>query len=145
MIGNIQTASDAKNPAGNLVLKQAKVKLLKVQISREYRVRFVLLALIYFSVLGCSTVHTISNSDDGLVMKGSYCKSIDHVFSGVQYNICKLHGTPNPNATEISTRGSMEYIGIDTAFSFISDIAVLPYTVYKQASSDPISVRSSQK
>ena len=107
--------------------------------------RFILISLFYFLIVGCSTVHTINKAEDGLVMKGSYCTSLNHVFSGVQYNICKLHGTPNPSASEISTRGSLEYIGIDSVFSFVSDIVVLPYTIYKQASSDPISIRSSER
>ena len=45
--------------------------------------RFIFIVLLYTMAAGCSTIHTINLADDGVVMKGSYCKSIDHVFSGI--------------------------------------------------------------
>jgi len=104
--------------------------------------RYIFVVLIYIITTGCSTVYTLNNAEDGLVMKGSYCKSIDHVFSGVEYNWCKLHGTPNSNPNQKSSQGDFEYLGIDSFFSFIGDVIVLPYTIYKQVSSEPIVVRS---
>jgi len=104
--------------------------------------RYIFMVLIYFVTTGCSTIYTLNNADDGLVMKGSYCKSIDHVFSGIEYNWCKLNGTPNSGADPKSSRGDFEYVGIDSFFSFVGDVIVLPYTTYKQVSSEPIAVRS---
>jgi len=104
--------------------------------------RSIFIALMYFVTAGCSTIHTLNNAEDGLVMKGSYCKSIDHVFSGIEYNWCKLHGTPNSNPDANSAKGDFEYVGIDSVFSFVGDVIVLPYTIYKQISSEPIAVRS---
>jgi uncharacterized protein YceK len=106
--------------------------------------RYILVVIFCFATFGCSTVYTLNNAEDGLVMKGSYCKSIDHVFSGVEYNWCKLHGTPNPNSSPQNSLGGFEYVGIDSFFSFIGDVIVLPYTIYKQVSSDPIAVRSKE-
>jgi len=106
--------------------------------------RYIFVVLIYFVTAGCSTIHTLNNADDGLVMTGSYCKNIDHIFSGVEYNWCKLNGTPNSNADPKSSKGDFEYVGIDTLFSFVGDVIVLPYTIYKQVSSEPIVVRSAR-
>ncbi|MFT7373134.1 MAG: hypothetical protein ACI9T9_001828 [Oleiphilaceae bacterium] len=104
--------------------------------------RYIFIVLVYFLTTGCSTVYTLNNAEDGLLMKGSYCKNINYVFSGVEYNWCKLHGTPNPNPTPQNSLGGFEYIGVDALFSFVADVVVLPYTVYKQMSSKPIAVRS---
>ena len=104
--------------------------------------RYIFVVLIYFIISGCSTIYTLNNAEEGLVMKGSYCKSIDHVFSGVEYNWCKLHGTPNSSPNPQHSQGSFEYVGIDSFFSFLGDVVVLPYTIYKQVSTDPIAVRS---
>lgn len=93
---------------------------------------------------GCSTVHTISQAEQGLVMKGSYCHSIEHVYSGVQYNWCKLHGEPKQSPDPRSAQGDFEYLGIDTLFSLLADTLVLPYTIYKQVSAEPIRVRTSE-
>lgn len=78
-------------------------------------------------------------------MKGTYCDNIDHVFSGIEYNWCKLHGTPKDNSTSASSTGDFEYVGIDSVFSLVADIVVLPYTIYKQISSEPISIWSSEQ
>ncbi len=106
--------------------------------------RYLALIVISFFLQGCSTVHTISHAESGLVMKGSYCHSIERMYSGVQYNWCKLHGEPKKAAATASTKGDFEYVGIDTLFSLLADTLVLPYTIFKQASSEPISVRSSE-
>jgi len=107
--------------------------------------RFIFIVLLYTMAAGCSTIHTINLADDGVVMKGSYCKSIDHVFSGIEYNWCKLNGSPNSNTDPRSSKGDFEYVGIDSFFSSVGDVIVLPYTVYKQVSSDPITVRSAER
>jgi len=107
--------------------------------------RYIFIVLIYFVITGCSTVYTLNNAEDGLVMKGSYCKDIDYIFSGVEYNWCKLNGTPNSSADPKSSKGDFEYVGIDSVFSFIGDVIVLPYTIYKQVSSEPIVVRSAKR
>ena len=108
-----------------------------------YVTRYIFMLLMCFIVSGCSTVYTLNNADDGLVMKGSYCKSIDHIFSGVEYNWCKLNGTPNTRTDPNSSKGEFEYVGIDSFFSFIADVVVLPYTIYKQISAEPIAIRTS--
>jgi len=107
--------------------------------------RYIFVVLICFASAGCSTIHTLNNAEDGLVMKGSYCKSIDHIFSGVEYNWCKLNGTPNSSPDPKSSKGDFEYVGIDSFFSFLGDVIVLPYTIYKQVSSEPIAVRSAKR
>ncbi|MFT6906737.1 MAG: hypothetical protein ACJAS1_003407, partial [Oleiphilaceae bacterium] len=107
--------------------------------------KLIFIVLFYLVVSGCSTVHTINNANDGVVMKGTYCKNIDHVFSGIEYNWCKLHGTPNSNADPRSSKGDFEYVGIDSFFSFIGDVIALPYTIYMQVSSDPIAVHSAER
>lgn len=107
--------------------------------------KYFFIVLYYLASVGCSTIHTIKNAEDGVVVKGSYCKSIDHVFSGIEYNWCKLHGEPNSNYDPRSSKGDFEYVGIDSLFSFVGDVIVLPYTLYKQMSSDPIAVRSAER
>jgi len=102
----------------------------------------VLLVLISLFLGGCGTVYTISQAEQGVNMKGSYCDNIDHVFSGVEYSWCKLNGAPRSEVDPAMSKGNFHYVGIDIAFSFIADILVLPYTVYKQVSADPIAVRS---
>jgi len=106
--------------------------------------RYLVIALFYISALGCSTIHTLNNSEDGVVMQGSYCEDIEHIFSGLQYNWCKLNGAPQKNTDPISSKGDFEYVGIDSLFSFVADVLVLPYTIYKQVSAEPIAVRSSK-
>ena len=107
--------------------------------------KFMIIILLYIVITGCSTVHTLNSANEGLVMRGTHCKNIDHIFSGIEYNWCKLHGTPNSNSDPKSAKGDFEYVGIDSFFSLIGDVIVLPYTIYKQVSSDPISVRSVQR
>lgn len=107
--------------------------------------RYIFIVVVTFFASGCSTVHTLNNAEEGLVMKGSYCKDINYVFSGVEYNWCKLHGTPKTNTNPEASQGEFHYVGIDSFFSFISDVVVLPYTVYKQISSEPIVVRREKK
>lgn len=107
--------------------------------------RATLILLICCISTGCSTIHTLGNASNGVVMKGTYCDNIDHVFSGIEYNWCKLHGTPKDNSTSASSTGDFEYVGIDSVFSLVADIVVLPYTIYKQISSEPISIWSSEQ
>ena len=78
-------------------------------------------------------------------MKGSYCKDIDHVFSGLEYNWCRLNGASKQNHDPKSSKSDFEYVGIDTFFSLFADLVVLPYTVYKQVSSGPIAVKSGER
>ena len=107
--------------------------------------KYGLIAVVYFLMAGCSTVYTLNNAEEGVVMKGSYCNDINYVFSGVGYNWCKLNGTPNSNPDPKSSEGDFHYVGIDSLFSFVSDVLVLPYTIYKQVSAEPIKVRSEKK
>jgi len=107
--------------------------------------RVVFVALFSVIINACSTVYTINNAEEGLVMEGSYCKNIDHIFSGLEYNWCRLNGTPKQNHDPIASKGEFGYVGIDSIFSLFADLMVLPYTVYKQVSSDPIEVRSGQR
>jgi uncharacterized protein YceK len=113
--------------------------------STAFPMKIILVTLCYVVASGCSTIHTINNAEAGLVMKGSYCKHIDHILSGIEYNWCKLHGTPNSHSSPNSAKGGLEYVAIDSAFSFFSDLIVLPYTVYKQLSSERIAVRSTPR
>ena len=107
--------------------------------------RSILILLFCCLTQGCSTIHTVCNANDGVVMKGSYCDSIDHIFSGIQYNWCKLHGTPKDKVKSARPESEFEYVGIDSAFSLVADTIILPYTIYKQSSSEPISVWSTEQ
>lgn len=107
--------------------------------------RYIVFLALCIANAGCSTVNTISNANDGVVMKGTYCDHIDHVFSGIHYNWCKLHGAPKENSNASHSSRDFEYVGIDSIFSFLADVVVLPYTIYKQFNADPITIWSSEK
>lgn len=99
----------------------------------------VLLSLLFLA--GCSTAHTIANAKKGVTIEGSYCSHINHVMSGVAYNWCKIDGEPNDTGG-FNTEQSFERIATETTFSILTDILVLPYTIYKQLTAEPIAVHS---
>lgn len=93
-----------------------------------------------FSLGGCATVETISSSKRGVKIDGTYCEEIQHVMSGTNYNICKMYGEPK-DTDGIHTRQNLEWLWLDSIFSFGADIVVLPYTVFKQFTAPPITVK----
>lgn len=90
---------------------------------------------------GCATVETLSNSKRGVEIDGTHCKEIQHVMSGTNHNFCVMYGEPRDKEGR-HTREKLEFLWVDSIFSFVADIVVLPYTIYKQVTAPPIEVKS---
>ena len=100
-----------------------------------------LLATLLLVNTGCATVYTVSNAEKGVVIRGSHCDEIQHVMSGTSHNVCSLYGEPgDPDA--IHTENNLYYLAVDSVFSLIADVVVLPYSLYNQATSPAIRVKS---
>ena len=100
-----------------------------------------LIAMLLMLNTGCATVYTMSNADKGVVIKGSHCDRIPHVMSGTGHNICRLYGAPG-DPEGANTEGNLSYLAVDSVFSLLADVIVLPYSLYKQLSSPPIQVKT---
>lgn len=85
-----------------------------------------------FALSGCGTVTTLSNPDSTVSTKlkkqNTQCESIPRVYSGVSYNICKMHS----NSNSIYLAWVLGFYVVDSALSTAADTVVLPYTIYAQ-------------
>ena len=58
----------------------------------------------------------------------TYCQSIPRSYSGLAFDFCVLHASPDPS-------GVLEpFVLLDLPLSGVLDTVVLPYTIYRQAS-----------
>lgn len=99
-----------------------------------------------FLLVSCGTFSTTFTDDkytqNKLVKKESYCKTLPRVYSGVSYDFCKLHAQPvSSNRTSFGKTGSyIPFIAIDLILSGVLDTIVLPYTVFEQVKKGSLEV-----
>ena len=106
--------------------------------------RTILLIILLIMVQGCATIRTLAPEGDHIEIshKGhkSYCQSIPRIYSGTFYNICKMNGEPNYDASTESTEAAFQYIMLDSLFSLCLDTVVIPYTMTRQITDGSIRV-----
>lgn len=92
------------------------------------------------SLGGCATSKTIVNNDTGVKIDNTHCEQLNHVFSGTQYYLCHLWGEADPGGSLPLSLSWGPYGYADFPLSLAADLVVLPYTLYRNASSAPIPV-----
>ncbi|WP_366525572.1 YceK/YidQ family lipoprotein [uncultured Microbulbifer sp.] len=102
------------------------------------------LILCTFILTNCGTFTTLTSTDReiaaNLKKQKSSCESIPRVYSGLSYNMCKMHSS----SESINADLLLGIYLIDSVMSTATDTAVLPFTIYEQHKSGNILVRSSQ-
>lgn len=97
-----------------------------------------------FSLTACGTVTTLSSTDleiaRNLKKQKTNCESIPRVYSGLSYNMCKMHS----NSESLNFAPLLGAYLVDSVLSAATDTAVLPFTIYEQHKSGNILVQSSQ-
>lgn len=87
---------------------------------------------------GCGTVNTVLRDDVAASRElrkiKTYCQSIPRIYSGVAFDFCALHAAPDPTGILIPL------VLVDLAVSGVADTAVLPYTIYRQATEGNLSI-----
>ena len=58
----------------------------------------------------------------------TYCQSIPRSYSGLAFDFCVLHASPDPSGVLVP------FVLLDLPLSGVLDTVVLPYTIYRQAS-----------
>ncbi|SFC96777.1 Protein of unknown function [Microbulbifer thermotolerans] len=95
--------------------------------------RLIWILLICTALTACGTVSTLTKSDHqisaNLKRKNSSCESIPRVYSGVSYNLCKMHS----NSNSIYYAWELGFYLFDSVASAATDTIVLPYTIYDQS------------
>jgi len=86
---------------------------------------------------GCGTAITVLQDDEvaarSLRKQKTYCQSIPRIYSGLAYDFCVLNAPPDPAGV------SLPILLMDFTLSGVFDTALLPYTVYRQATDGNIS------
>ena len=86
---------------------------------------------------GCGTAITVLQDDEvaarSLRKQKTYCQSIPRIYSGLAYDFCVLNAPPDPTGV------SLPILLMDFTLSGVFDTALLPYTVYRQATDGNIS------
>ena len=86
---------------------------------------------------GCGTAITVLRDDEvaarSLRKQKTYCQSIPRIYSGLAYDFCVLNAPPDPAGV------SLPILLMDFTLSGVFDTALLPYTVYRQATDGNIS------
>ncbi|WLQ12378.1 YceK/YidQ family lipoprotein [Hahella aquimaris] len=94
---------------------------------------------------GCGTVNTVMRGDDvaarNLNEIGTHCESIPRVYSGVAYDLCRLHGAPAPIHTWQGTDGEAHMLVVDLVLSGVLDTLSLPYTILRQSEQGNIRIK----
>ncbi|WP_444884263.1 YceK/YidQ family lipoprotein [Microbulbifer sp. PSTR4-B] len=102
------------------------------------------LAICSLMLTGCGTFTTLSSTDReisaNLKRQKSNCESIPRVYSGLSYNICKMHS----DSESINVDLLLGVYLVDSLFSTATDTIVLPFTMIEQRKNGNISVSSSQ-
>lgn len=87
---------------------------------------------------GCGTVSTVLRDEaaakNDLRKLKTYCQSIPRIYSGVAFDFCALHAAPDPTGILIP------FVLVDIVMSGVADTAVLPYTIYRQATDGNLSI-----
>jgi len=100
--------------------------------------------LLVSCTVSCATVKTIDHQETHINIshygKKSYCEEIPRVYSGLSYNLCLLNGEPSKKVNIGSSFNGIPFVFIDSAFSFVADTVVLPYTIAMQAGKGSIKV-----
>ena len=104
----------------------------------------ILVIVLVLVIPGCGTMQTLNPTNDHVEIshrgKKSYCKKIFRVYSGTNYQVCKLNGEPSYAENLGSNVGGVPFFIIDIPLSFVMDTIVLPYTVTRQFKDGNISV-----
>jgi uncharacterized protein YceK len=104
--------------------------------------RKILLLAALFVLHGCGTATTLTNTDSELKMKlnknSSSCVEMTRVYSGVAYDLCRLHSTPDHS---FYNPFLVAYL-VDMPFSAITDTVALPFTIYSQSNNGSINVEN---
>ena len=83
---------------------------------------------------GCGSLATLLSSDSyierNLERRNTYCSYIPRVYSGVVYDMCKLHAKPKNSYSDPTV---FMFVGLDLMLSGAVDTLVLPYTMYQQS------------
>ena len=98
-----------------------------------------LLAVLVF-LHGCGTTTTLTNTDSEIKMKlnknSSSCVEMTRIYSGVAYDFCRLHSTPD---NSFYNPFLVVYL-VDMPLSAITDTVALPFTIYSQSDNGSINV-----
>ncbi|MFA0810763.1 YceK/YidQ family lipoprotein [Microbulbifer epialgicus] len=106
--------------------------------------KFLIFALCILPLTACGTFTTLTSTDReiaaNLKKQNSSCESIPRVYSGLSYNMCKMHSSSD----SINVDLLLGVYLLDSVVSTATDTAVLPVTIYRQNKSGNILVRSSE-
>ncbi|MCI4604623.1 YceK/YidQ family lipoprotein [Pseudomonas fluorescens] len=97
-----------------------------------------LLVAVVLSLSGCGTINTVFYEDksitSSLQKKKTNCDTLPRFYSGISYDLCVLHGPPEPNIS--NAPGAPEAYPwpiMDLIPSLVLDTLFLPYTIYRQS------------
>ncbi|WP_455823737.1 YceK/YidQ family lipoprotein [Pseudomonas graminis] len=100
---------------------------------------------VFLALAGCGTINTVMREEGvaarELRSQKTYCQSIPRIYSGVGYNLCRLHGEPNPYGAFDGHLNFVPFVVVDALISGVLDTALLPYTIYRQSSDGSIIIR----
>ncbi|QFT54301.1 YceK/YidQ family lipoprotein [Microbulbifer sp. THAF38] len=106
--------------------------------------RILTLSICSLLLTGCGTFTTLSSTDReisaNLKRQKSNCESIPRVYSGLSYNMCKMHS----DSESINVDLLLGVYLLDSVLSTATDTAVLPFTIYNQHKNGNISVANGQ-
>jgi len=92
----------------------------------------------------CGTIKTFKPENGHLEISyfgsRSYCGSIPHIYSGVAYDFCLLHGEWNPNVPDHGHVEGIPWVAVDIVLSAALETVLLPYKIYLQATRGSIVV-----
>ncbi len=99
-----------------------------------------LAGMLALSLSSCGTLTTITNPDfvikKDLQKKGTICKRIPRIYSGVRYDYCVVMSNPVSGLDESYTEDHIfDFIG-----SGMLDTLVLPYTIFLQLSKGSLEI-----
>ena len=100
--------------------------------------KLTVLGIVSLTISGCGTLNTVFREDIAatreLRKQKTYCEAIPRVYSGVAFDFCLLHASPDPTGVLIPVALA------DIAVSGALDTVVLPYTIYRQVEDGNINV-----
>lgn len=103
-------------------------------------VKAICFVLLVFCLSACGTVNTVFRDESVPVHQleklETYCDSIPRVYSGVVYDVCKLHAKPvrvhDEGISEIDNIKAVPISFLDMLICVGTDTLVLPYTLVQQ-------------
>ena len=97
--------------------------------------------LIFLLLCSCGTLNTLSNSDEQIVRtlknQKTNCESIPRIYSGLSYDFCKLHSSPNTMYFD----WFLSFYLADAVVSTVTDTIVLPYSIFQQVDKGNIEIK----